>query len=467
MQKLKVVPLTIVSFALASPLASAQGPDLIVGELPSMTFYNTTAGGITGFSVGTTSCNVGDTPLMWFTEGNVPEGFPPSWINKHPVIAQNMFRYRVVGGIGQFEHIGLSFVKHGYSTLQGTTCFTDCIPDSRNGAFLGVRCSDPYSAGLNGSQGRLGPRSEINAFTGDFPYPYSVSALPPSPPTRDIHLRGQVLDTDLLPELNAGAAYFVEGHYVSWDDATAGNGTNNNSYRRINLNYQPLNGTFSSSVSGPTRRDLAGIYAWREMDPGVQIEVADVPGEGRFLVGSRVTRLSAGRWAYEYAVQNINSHRSASGFSVPIPPCATVVSTGFHDVFYHSGEPYSGADWTDTTSSSAVSWNSVPFSVDLNANALRWGTMYNYRFECDAGPGSHPATISLFRPGTPATISVSVVAPDYCGCRADVDGDEDVDSDDLIVFFASWDIGEQDYNGSGATDSDDILAYFSDFESGC
>jgi hypothetical protein len=452
---------------LASPLAAGQGPDLFVGELPSMTFYNTTMGGITAFSVGTTSCNAGDTPLMWFTEGNVPVGYPPEWTNKHPVIAQNMFRYRVVGGVGQFEQIGLSFVKHGYSTLQGSTCFTDCVPDSRGGAFLGVHCSDPYSAGLNGSQGRLGPRSEVNAFTGDFPYPYSVSALPSLPPARDIHFRGQALDTDLLPDLNPGAAYFVEGHYISWDDAGAGNGTNNNSYRRFNLAYQPINGTFSSSMSGPTRRDRAAIYAWQEMDPGVQIEIADIPGEGRFLVGSRATRVSADRWAYEYAVQNLNSHRSASGFAVPIPACATVVSTGFRDVFYHSGEPYSGTDWAGTTTSAAVSWNSIPFAVDVNANALRWGTMYTYRFECDAGPTSNQATISLFRPGTPGTITVSVVAPGYCGCHADVDGDGDVDSDDLIVFFGTWDIGEQDYNGSGSTDSDDIIAYFSDFESGC
>ena len=446
--------------------ARAIGPDVIVGDLPSMTFYNTSSGGITGFSVGTTSCNAGDVPLRWFTEGNVPAGFPPEWTNQHPVIAQNLFRHRVVRGIGQFEQIGLSFVKHGYFALQGSLCYSTCVPEE-GGAFLGVRCSDPYSAGLNGSQGRLGPRSQINAFTGDFPYPYSAAALPTEPPLRDLHLRGQTLDTDLLPDLNPGAVYFVEGHYVSPDDAQSGNGTNNNTFRRLNVAYQPLNGNFTGGVTGAVQRQRAAIYAWQDLDPQVRIEVADVPGEGRFLVASRATPLAGGRWAYEYAVQNINSHRSAAGFLVPLPVCGPATAPGFHDVFYHSGETYSGADWSVLTTPDQVSWSTEPFGVNPNANALRWGTLYNFRFESVAAPAPSIARLQLFRPGTPTSIDVPVIAPAMCLCRADVDGDGDTDSDDIVVFFTTWDIGERDYNSSGATDSDDIIAFFQDFETGC
>ena len=41
----------------------------------------------------------------------------------------------------------------------------------RGSAQLGVGCSDTYSAGLNGWQILMGPRSQVNPTTGDFPYP--------------------------------------------------------------------------------------------------------------------------------------------------------------------------------------------------------------------------------------------------------------------------------------------------------
>jgi len=58
--------------------------------------------------------------------------------------------------------------------------------------------------------------------------------------------------------------------------------------------------------------------------------------------------------------------------------------------------------------------------------------------------------------------------PDDCeGCPADIDSDGDVDSDDVVVFFQTWDMGEQDYDGDGDTDSDDIAVFFGNWDGGC
>ena len=139
-----------------APAAMAQGPDVIVGGLPSTNSYGTSGGtGIYAYSVATTSCNVGSSNLSWVASTNA-----------HPVIAQDMWRLKD----GRFTQIGNSWLKHGFCALQQNLCGA-CPGGGGCPSFLQPGCSDPYSASLNGQQGNLGPRSQVNAFTGVFPYP--------------------------------------------------------------------------------------------------------------------------------------------------------------------------------------------------------------------------------------------------------------------------------------------------------
>ncbi|MCA9283564.1 MAG: hypothetical protein KDA30_16200, partial [Phycisphaerales bacterium] len=127
---------------------------------------------------------------------------------------------------------------------------------------------------------------------------------------------------------------------------------------------------------------------------------------------------------WEFAIQNLNSHSSAGTVTIDVPAGATVSNVGFHDVDYHSGEPYSGVDWTTTLGAGSVAWSTTPYATDPNANALRWGTLYNFRFETDM-PQAIPQNVSLglFRPGatTPAIATfnpphqvAAVVGIDQC-----------------------------------------------------
>ena len=84
------------------------GPDVIVGELPSLEQFGS-AGTQVGLAVGTDSCNNGDQPLNWFSLPN----------NDHPVIPQNL--YRQSGGptnTDRFEQIGQSSMKHAFFALE-------------------------------------------------------------------------------------------------------------------------------------------------------------------------------------------------------------------------------------------------------------------------------------------------------------------------------------------------------------
>lgn len=367
-------------------------PDVIVGDLTTPTRWGT-VGGISAYSVGTVSCNVGTCWLNWI--GSSAE---------HPVIGQNVFRLKD----GRFEQIGQSWLKHGFTALAGNVCSASCdVPP--NGNHLGVNCSDPYDSGLNGSQTRLGPKAAVDPYTGVFPYPDSrITTLPPDATV--ITKRLQIHDVDIDPALNPGALYFAEGQYVTHDDATAKKNTNNASYRPATFT-----GTspFTMNLTGTTVQQKAGVQAWKATDPTVTETI--VPGpEGMFIVAAKATDLGGGQWHYEYAIQNVTNHRSAQSFVVPVEPGATITNIGFHDVDYDH-EAFDGTDWTATVSSNAITWATDTFATNPNANALRWGTLYNFRFDANVGPGTANATINLFTSGLQNFALVSTVVPNPCG----------------------------------------------------
>jgi len=365
-----------------------QGPDIIVGELHNVISYGA-VNDVSAFSVGTISCNRGNQPGSWIANSN-----------QHPVIGGTMYRLKD----GRFEQIGQSWLKHGFLALTENTCNLGCIHPPNGGAQLGIGCSDPYGASLNGSQPNLGPKYQVNANTGAFVFP------PANPAWSGILARRlQVHNSDLDPARNGGGTYFVESQYVTADDAAAGNQDNNGSYRRINVTY--AGGQGSISLTGPTQRMQSAIRAWKDSDDAVnEVDVA-IPDEGLLILAAKATDLGDGMWHYEYAVQNVNSDRSAGSFSVPVHAGVSVQNIGFHDVAYHSGEPFDMTDWVGVRAPSAVTWSTAPFAVNPNANALRWGTLYNFRFDANIGPEASTITIGLFKPGVPPSIEVASLGP--------------------------------------------------------
>ncbi len=464
-----------------------QGPDVIVGDLSDWASYapfDPDAAGpsplIHAFAIGTTSCNIGTALLDWYTTGTAT---PQNPANFHPVIGQNLYRYRPVTlrdsvtgqpissvQVGQFEQIGQSWLKHGFTALAQSLCHP-CVTIDSTGATLDPTCSDPYVASLNGSQARLGPRFQVNAFTGIFPFP--VTGVPTVPSTTtggSIFRRLQVLRTDLDPALNSGAIYFGEGQYITQDDHPAEtnigtvanpvwvkNAWNNVSWRRANYTFNAAtnsSGTFS--WNGATQRLQSALFAWRSVQPTVTIVNVDVPSaplpgtnvaaEGRFQIGYNVTDLGNGKWYYEYAVYNMFSDRSAGSFAINIAgdgSCVDVSNIGFKDVFYHSGEPYNGTDWLATKSNSQVKWDvTETFAQNQNANALRWGTTYTFRFVSDRAPVAGTATIGLFKPATALSTAMSVDAAvmvpggGNCGCDIDFNNNGVFPEDqDVVDFF--------------------------------
>jgi len=388
------------------------GPDVIVADLHDVWNYPS-LGDIDAFAVGTISCNVGDEDLLWVFN-----------TNQHPVIGQNM--YRLKGH--RFEQIGMSWVKHGFNALTQNLCGCGC--NGHGGDRLGVGCSDPYEAFTNGIQNYLGPRFEINPYTGVFPFPHTARDV-----TGDsIYKRLQVKISDLDPAQDGGGQYFVEGQYVTPDDAAHGNQANNASYRPITLMESA--GEWSADVVGVTIREQPAIYAWGVFDSGVSEWEVLVPDDGVVIVAARAEERGGGLWAYEYAVQNLYCDRGIGSITVPVGIGADVSSIGFHDVDYHSGEPFDDTDWPGVFDGQRLTWATTPHAVNVSANALRWGTLYNFRFTADLPPGTGTVRLGLFKPGAPDWVEVSILAPATGVLCATASGDGDSDCDVDLADYA-------------------------------
>jgi hypothetical protein len=409
-----------------------EAPNVIVGDIHEIRRWGK-VGDIIAFSIGTTSCNLGTCWLNWITGNDA---------DQHPVIGGNAFRLEN----GRMEQLGQSWLKHGFYALSQDVCSPDCLPT--DGEHLGVNCSDPYSADLNATQRRLGPKFEVDVSKGHHPHPVTDQGLEGDA----IFKRLQIHEADLDETLHPTARYFVEAQYVTEDDAAAGNHHDNGSYREVQR-YRRGSGNLDMRLLGsmPTHRQRVAVHAWQDNDPNVMVEsVLDGSG-GMYYVASLATQNPDNTWHYEYAVQNFDSTRAAESFDVPIPTRSPVYNKAFHDVEYHSGEPFALADWQSVASPSSVEWYTDSFSSDPNANALRWGTLYNFRFDSDHPPGIALVTLGMFKPGSAGTanrLGVRAVVP---GAPRACDGDGlcDAGEEDCVSCAAECSGTGPDIDGDG------------------
>jgi hypothetical protein len=400
------------------PADAATGPDVVVSTIGSTLTRNGGVGGISGYSVTTVSCNIGDTDAIWITCGGGPT------CNKHPVIGQQMYRLQTTAaGYKQLRQIGMSWLKHGFCAADAPSC-TNLQPGSTytpNGScdWLGPFATDTYDAGLNGQQSNLGPRSDVQPWTGGYTFPFPT---PPAPwntcstapgGQASICRRCQVHDNDLNPALFPNSIYASEVVYIVTDESTAPAApVRMNNYSIRKLNTPTGSPPYTLNFSGSTIPFINGVVWWSQNDAGVTLKNIDVPGDGRMILAYKTTSLGGGMYHYEYALFNENSDRAAQAFSIPMGEGASCNSQSFADVDYHSGEPYDLTDWaTSFTGGSDATWSTTPFATNVNANALRWSTTYAFSFDSTGAPTQGNATVTLFKPGTPTSMSVQVEVP--------------------------------------------------------
>lgn len=401
------------------PASLAAGPDLVVGfidKCEQLGRIGPDGSGTLGLSCDTIACNQGDAPMEW-------NGLPDT---RHPLITLNFYRLQTVNGADRFEQVGQSWVKHTRHSDQADECGFGCAPSPA--AQLGPGCSDTYVA-LQLVPCVMGPRSIVHPFTGaaqtgeDLGPGGDCASNYPSADHRDhvhtsISHRLQVQEADLR---DPAAAYFAEAQYLTPDEFGAGAQFNNVAYRPYQIDTDGGGNYFVDPV-GATVSEFPALDAW---SGATQFIIKPDPSsDGRAILAYKATPLEGGRWHYEYAIYNMNLDRGIWKFSVPIPEQLSLTSIEFHAPVNHIPEPhaenYSDAPWDASISQSSITWSSESYRSNPNANAVRWGTLYNFRFDANAPPQMAESTVGFFKTGGEVTVSILAPTPpppDFLDCN--------------------------------------------------
>ncbi len=331
--------------------------------------------------------NIGTADVAWYQKfsGNSP----PYNTDQHPYL--NWSIYREVDN--RFEQIGLSGIKHAFYTIN-----SNCA--CPGGHVLGLGCEDVYGTGNNDSDNALGPREELDAFSGVWkncgsyfdPMPCTGSQQNTSNQPGQNRLLAR---KDQLTDANNTSIYF-QAWYVIRDDI---NIFNSMGYRTI---APTPNGSGWDINTGPTFSNGAALdnYVPPNTSSAMQASKTVNTSEGHLTVAIKVTDLGNGNYRYNYAIENYDYDPRFSQFRIPMPN-----STAFSNPVFSDSDDNSLNDW-------AFSLNNNEFKVTGDSsNEQDWGMLFSFSFTVAAPPIEGSLSIDVVNSASINELNINTLVP--------------------------------------------------------
>ncbi len=336
-----------------------------------------------GFSASNTMCNPGSIVIPWSA---VPQANHP----KFGFMVTRLQNDRMV------QISDRSYCKHAFLSLNTNSGV--CLPCTNpgTGSVMGIGCSDVYAAGNNGDRNYLGPPDEINPWTGTWSMVGSyfdrgdpaVAAPGNADGVRStISTTGDVVKNRVTikeADIQAGSTYFYQIHLLHEGESVA--------VRADNIMCRGVSYTWSGTAWSTANVGNAITGSVLTQWPGASMSLAgNGSDDGRISIAVKVTGPTNGMWHYEYAVHNVDNHRGAATFRIPMCSAARVQNVGFRDI---------DQDVLNQWTSSRVGGELV-FSAPGN-NPLNWNSLFNFWFDSDAAPVAGNAAFDQARIGAGA-----------------------------------------------------------------
>jgi hypothetical protein len=379
--------------------------DVVLTEL-SRPFQRSSNGTVIAFSSSAELENQGTADVPWYNAIA-----PSSPLGQHPYLVQHMLMEQD----GILRMIGQADVKHAFFSIN-----SGCNCPGANILYVG--CADVYGASTNVNQFYLGPREEVDPFTGnwesmgshfdgdpvDNERDHGGSADHPDPTTHTMAIDPAMLD---LP----GARYWVEAWYVVQGDI---NIDNSFAYREVDPFLNGSTWTFSdvtASINQP------GIEAWVTANSATESTERINTGRGQIHVSSKVTDLGGGFYRYAYALYNMDYNNGVQGVSIGSFEELQNVTTQFFDLDQNSEN-----DWSTVVEASQIVF------ANENGNPLPWGTLYSVVVDSTNEPAQGQIRVDLgqLNPDRPNVVLVPAITP----------GESCFITENLITTAADWEV---------------------------
>ncbi len=332
--------------------------------------------------------NIGTADVAWHIKFTGPAD--PYNNDQHPYLIWSI--YREIDG--RFEQIGLSGIKHAFFTIN-----TNC--PCPGGHVLGLGCEDVYGVGNNDSNSDLGPRQELDSFSGIWENCGSFFD-PNCTGSQQIYSTGLgqnrlISDTNELTD-PSNSQLFFQAWYIIRDDIDIFNSMGYRSFAPA-----PNGGGGWAMNEGTDFNNGAALdnYVTPNTISALESSQTQSTNEGHFTVAVKVVDLGNDLFRYNYAIENYDFDPRFNQFTLPLIDSPLITNWVFSD-----SDDNAANDWAVDFSN-----NLVHISGDVT-NEQDWGMLFSFSFTAPALPKQGVISISVANPVLNNTVTSTVLVPD-------------------------------------------------------
>lgn len=311
--------------------------------------------------------NVGEADVVW--QGKFTQPVPPYNNEQHPFL--NWAMYREIDN--RFEQVAISDIKHAFFA-QNQNCTYNC----GNNFILYKGCEDTYTVSNNDGGTYLGPREELESYTGL--WEQECSFFDPGCTNTQTNTSNSTDENRMIVNESQFSDPSLDYYFSSWylvrDDVNIFNGMGYMSYE-FNQNQQNLtwnmqnpsafqNGPASDAYLPPntTAEDL--------MSASHRVLEAD---EGHLTAAVKVIQTKEGLYTYNYMIENHDYDPQIEQIEITLPD-----SAAFTDFVWSDKDLELSNDWVTTRQQDTLVLSSV------NNNHIDWGMLFSFSFTTDRPP---------------------------------------------------------------------------------
>ncbi len=323
------------------------------------------------FTPSATLKNISNSDVAWwrkFTGSN-----PPYDNDQHPYLSWAM--YREIDN--RFEQIGVSGLKHAFFTVN---TFCGCS----GGQVLFPTCEDTYSVGNNDSSSHLGPKAEIEAFTGFWEstgsfFDQDGNGVQDNSSNGTDENRMVVAEADFS---DTNLSYYISSWYTIREDIDIFNSMGYRGYQ-----FTPSGAAWTATsttgfINGPASDQYVTPNTF-DLKTGEASQRILQENEGHLTIAVKVIDNKDGTYRYNYMIENHDYDPRVQAIAISLSNLNSMSDFLFSDVDENISN-----DWTVTHE------NDLLILQSPAGNEIDWGVLYSFSFTSDAVPQAGLVTLT-------------------------------------------------------------------------